>query len=279
MFKAYTEFQRLKKIMVGKSLPTSIVEDSKLSDLLTPTTKRLLTDLLDETEEDYDNLTKVCEEFGAEVFRPEYSLTKTLDPYLMNPRDELIVLDDTILCANEATTTCIDLLTPITDKNSKIKKNKYTHGLMPASIIRLGKDIIMDVQKSMISNKPETIKYIKQWLEPLGYNIKDSSTHDFKFMAKVSHADSVFSIQKPGVILACNEARHYTDSVFKNWDVCQVDNSLDAIHEWFRFKYDTKSFGFVEDKYLDPVWNKLITEWLSSWVGYSKETIFDVNCC
>ena len=32
-----------------------------------------------------------------------------------------------------------------------------------------------------------------------------------------------------------------------------------------------------DDKYIDPAWNKLVTTWLSEWVGYAKETIFDVN--
>lgn len=277
MVKAYTEFQPLKKILIGKSLPTSIVEDTKLKNILTPSTKRLLTDLLDETEEDYQRLVKICEDFGTKVYRPDYSI-KQLDPYLMNPRDELIILDDTIICANEAKTTCIDLLRPISDKNSKIKKNSNTHGLMPPSIIRLGNDIIMDIQEGMVSNKRESINYIKNWLEPLGYNIIDTVTHDFKFKAKVSHADSVFSIQKPGVLLTCQESRHYTENIFKKWDVCQVENSLEAVHEWMKFKYDTKSFGFVEEKYIDPVWNKLISNWLSDWVGYSEETVFDVNC-
>ena len=41
MFKAYTEFQKLKRVMVGKSLSPNIVESDNLKDKLTPTTKRL----------------------------------------------------------------------------------------------------------------------------------------------------------------------------------------------------------------------------------------------
>ena len=46
---------------------------------------------------------------------------------------------------------------------------------------------------------------------------------------------------------------------------------------WRKFKKDTRSYVFENQKYLDAAWNKLITSWLSDWVGYAKETVFDVN--
>ena len=124
MFKAYTEFQKLKRVMIGRGISPSIVENDSLRHKLTPTTKRLLIQLLDETEEDYQNLIKICEQFGVEVLRPEYSLTDTFDPYLMNPRDDLIVLDKTLVCTQEAERTTVDYIYPVIDERKQVKRKQ-----------------------------------------------------------------------------------------------------------------------------------------------------------
>ena len=277
MFKAYTEFQKLKRVMVGKSLSPNIVESDNLRHKLTPTTKRLLTQLLDETEEDYQNLIKICEQFGVEVLRPEYSLNEDLSPYLMNPRDDLIVLDDTLVCTQEAKGTSIDYIHPVIDELKQVKRNKYTFGLMPPSIVGLGNDIILDKQQEQLSNVKESADYIKEWLEPLGYNIIYTPTHNFNFKAKISHGDGCLSLQKPGVLLTCDDARNFTENIFKNWSACEVDSGWKKMRNWSSYKDDTKSYAFADNKYLDESWNELITTWLSDWVGYAKETVFDVN--
>lgn len=278
MFKAYTEFQKLKKVMVGRSISSTTVEGDYFRDKLTPTTKRLLTQLLDETEEDYQNLIRILEKFDVEVIRPEYYHEDTYTPYLMNPRDDLIVLDDSLVCTQEATLTSIDYVHPLIEYKNKIKRNKHTFGLMPPSIVRLGNDIIVDKQELQESNYETSTNYLKEWLEPLGYNIIYTPTHNFQFKAQVSHADSVLSLQKPGVLLTCITQEKYTQNIFKGWDACQVDNGFQQMRKWSSFKNDNKAYAFEDEKYLDASWNKLITSWLEDWVGYAKETVFDVNC-
>ena len=277
MYKAYTEFQKLKKVMIGRGLSTDVTRHPKLEDKLTPTTKRLLTYLLDETEEDYQSLVKICEDFGVKVIRPQYSFIDRLDPYLMNPRDEIITIDDSVVIVQEAIGTSSDYLTPLLDDKPKVKRNHYTFGLMPPSIVRLGKDIIVDRQDNLQSNTEKAVGWLKEWLEPLGYNIIYDKTHNFPFKAKISHSDGCLSIQKPGVLLTCEEASDYTDNIFKGWDAHQVDNSWGRMKNWISFKNDTKSYAFADDKYLDKSWNKLCTTWLGEWAGYAKETAFDVN--
>ena len=277
MFRAYTEFQKLKRVMIGRGLPSSIVENDSIKHKLTPTTKRLLIQLLDETEEDYQNLIKICEQFGVEVLRPEYSLTDTFDPYLMNPRDDLIVLDDALVCVNEAIGSSVDYVQPVAREKKKIKRNKHTFGLIPPGIVRLGNDIILDQQSDQIANNKSSVDYLREWLEPLGYNLIYTPTHNFKFKTKISHSDGVLSIQKPGVLLTCNDARNFTENIFKNWSACEVESGWIKMKNWTSYKNDTKSYAFADNKYLDDSWNDLVTNWLSDWVGYAKETIFDVN--
>jgi N-dimethylarginine dimethylaminohydrolase len=277
MFKAYTEFQKLKRVMIGKSLSSSIVESDMLKDKLTPTTKRLLIDLLDETEEDYQNLIKICEEFGTEVVRPEYGVRGNTSPYLMNPRDDCIVLDETLVCTQPAMGTTVDYIHTVKEEKEQVLRNKNTFGLIPPSIFRLGEDIIFDRQENMVSNSEKSVEYIKKWLEPLGYRIIYKASHEFNFKAGVSHADGCLSLQKPGVLLTCSDAKTYTENLFKNWDACEVDSGRQQLKDWMKFKKDTRSYVFEDDKYLDASWNSLITTWFSDWVGYAEETVFDVN--
>ena len=281
--KAHTEFQKLKTVLIGRGLPSTIVKNPYMRSKLSPSTKRLLVDLLDETEEDYQNLAKICTDFGAKVIRPEYSIKWESEdvefaPYLMNPRDELIVLDNKLVCAQEALTTSVDYLYPLQKYKNRIVRNSKTYNLMPPSIVRLGKDIIIDRQSDMKSNDPESVEYLKNWLEPLGYNIIYLTTHNFQFKANISHADGVFSVLKPGVILTCLEAEGYTKNIFKDWDAFQVEPAFESMKKWNIYQNDTKSYLFKDSKYIDDVWNQTITTWFSDWVGYAKETLFDVNC-
>ena len=263
--------------MVGRGLSSDVTDHPSLRDKLTPTTKRLLTHLLDETEEDFQSLIKICEDFGVEVYRPEYSVKIGIDPYLMNPRDEMIVLDKNIVAVNDAMGTTVDLIEPISQFKSLVKRNKKTFGLMPPSIVRLGNDIILDKQTDQFSNEQEAVQWLRDWLEPLGYNIIYTPTHDFKFKGRVAHSDATLSLQKPGVLLCCIEAKSYTENIFKGWDSCEVASGWDQMSYWTTFKSDTKAYVFEDSKYLDPAWNKLCTTWLSDWAGYAKETVFDVN--
>ena len=80
---------------------------------------------------------------------------------------------------------------------------------MPPSIFRVGEDIIFDKQEVMRSNTEESVQYVKEWLEPLGYRIRYTTSHDFKFKNGISHSDGVLSLQKPGVLLTCQDARYF----------------------------------------------------------------------
>ena len=51
---AYKEFQPLKEVLVGRSYDAAFLDDIDVP--FTPTTRRLMTHLLDETEEDYQGL-------------------------------------------------------------------------------------------------------------------------------------------------------------------------------------------------------------------------------
>jgi N-dimethylarginine dimethylaminohydrolase len=279
---AYTEFQPLEEILVGKGYSKNILSDFH-TEYMSTTTKRLLGYLLDETEEDYQNLIKIFETYGAKVYRPNYSdITQLQDtPYLMNPRDEMIVLGNKIIFKSLQKSTTKDLAIPLKKYKKYFRYEKPFLGLAPPSIIRLGKDIIVDSNDG--ANLENSYKYLKKILEPDGFNIIYYKTHNFKFEAAGCHADGCFAILKPGVLMTLRPEYMYTDGLFPNWDTCRLEGeSWTKMEGWHQFsktipEISNYTYWFNNEKYREKEFFNYIDTWLSKWVGYAKETVFDLN--
>lgn len=285
MFTAYTEFQKLKTVMIGRTYDSSAVDlfDDKI---MSESSKRLLKQLLDETEEDYQNLVKVCEDFGTKVIRPEYSQINdqpgyaalSAHPSLMNPRDHLFALEEKLIvgffCDNHI---AADFCRPLAKYKSQFVKNNTLHGFCPPSCIRLGDTIILDRQSHMTSNTTEVYDYFKNWLEPLGYKIIYTPYHNFKFADGRSHADSCLAVLKPGVLLTINESKSYTEEIFEGWDGHTVQEKPRQIQGWQKARAKYSDWFFEDKDYHDEIFNHMINDWFVNWVGKASETVFDVN--
>ena len=98
---AYTEFQPLEEVLVGRCYDNKFIDSLDVT--FTKQTRSLMTDLIDETEEDYQTLVKTLESLGVTVRRPSKdAYVKGLGHhlgggYLMTPRDDQIVIDNKII--------------------------------------------------------------------------------------------------------------------------------------------------------------------------------------
>ena len=286
---AYTEFQPLKEVLVGRSYDINFLDSLDIP--FTQKTRNLMIHLLDETEGDYQILINTLKQLGVKVRRPDASAYK-LDQgmhrlsgaYLMNPRDEQIVIDNSIIFGQWHTNISKGYATGLADYKNYFLPDPAFKKINCASIVRLGEDIIIDNDKGL--NTDAHVKRLKKYFEPLGYNIIYTKTHDFTFKNEMSHADSVFAILKPGLILHANENSDYSENIFKGWDLIRVDKTqqLGASKRHKEFK-DSKqqytkecSYAFEDSKYNDDRWFNFLNKWFSSFMGYSEETYFDVNC-
>ena len=296
---AYTEFQPLKEIIVGRSWSSKYINNLKQ---ISETNKRLLTSLLDETEEDYQKLISILTEYGAKVLRPDYSYSdpdKIYDyPALMSPRDWSIVFDNDLILGNPGTFTTQQFALGVAEHAKYFKRPAQLLGFNPASIIRLGKDIIVDIQQ--YSNTETHYKYIRDTYEPRGFKVHGVKTHNTKFKNPMSHADATFAILKPGVILTTQDAREENEGLFKGWDVhvIEITKEQKVFNEgWVNYKTKrtnegvkiielsngykqnwATNFDFEHPQYNDKKFHEYIDNWLSNWLGYSSETVFDVKC-
>lgn len=297
IYNSYAEFLPLKTVMVGRCHSSESLDHTSLE--MSEKTKNLFNQLLQETEEDFQQFISICKQFGAEVKRPKYSSKsfKTSNsrealglggmreslfqeyPYLLIPRNNLITLDDTVVSINSDDVIHDDYISPIT--NIKNIRNEYTthDNLKPSSIIRLGKDIIVDKQEFMNSNTEKGFNYLKEWLEPIGYNIIYTAYHNFKFADHQSHGDSTLAICKPGALISHVDAKNYTTEIFKSWDGLTIseDSSKNKLSKWYSLKTKLANFNFFSKKYNDEAFHHTIENWFKEWVGYANETVFDIN--
>jgi len=134
--------------------------------------------------------------------------------------------------------------------------------LSTATTVRIGKDIYCNnanATKECLS-KPEIFeKYRMHYL-----NSND-------------HLDGVFCPVVPGLIISLNDISTYKDT-FPDWEVVYLpDQSWDKIQPFMELKNKNRGKWWIPgEEYNDDVIETVDT-WMSKWVGYVEETVFDVN--
>lgn len=283
---AYTEFQPLEEVLIGRNFDSSLVDSFQQC---SPNVKSLLKQLFDETEEDFQSLIKICKTYGAKVVRPDYNY-RTMNlkeypvgqyPYLNQPRDINIVIDNKIVFGNADTHHIIAVgkaLAKYKDYFHIDRKN--LHLLTCPSIVRLGEDIMIDVKPDAVT--PEHYEYLKNLFPDYRFNFR-RLTGDVKPMMGTTHSDSYFAILKPGLILTEKREHLYKD-VYKGWDILEVERGWRQFNkkwikpEKLRLHSRNGIYAFDHGRYDDDEFNKYVSDWLSEWVGYSQETVWDINC-
>ena len=283
LIQSYTSWQPLEEVIVGRVYTPEyfdFVEDKKVRDQLGQ--------LLNETNEDLDNLSKLIESHGAIVRRPDLpdlaeflhrqELYNEVPIPPLTPRDWQITLGEKILRLLN-----VPEMNSIIDDYSKVDpgaiidphKNGYIqdHPLVDAiasCIVRVGEDVFFDNSEWMT---PTHIAWIRDNVLDSRYRVHRAQTN--------GHGDSVFAILKPGVILSTmhDSDINYQDS-FPGWEVLKIwDSTILAAMEVGKFKYENfNGRWYVPGANPDQEFARFVDTYLTKWTGYVQETVFDVNC-
>lgn len=276
---AYTEFQPLEEVLIGRNFDPKIVDDF---DAL-PKVKALLKRMLEETEEDFQHLIKVCKTYGANVIRPEYDYSEIKNftyPYLNQPRDCTIVIGDKIIVGLNYMPymkSMVKCLKHYDQKHFLIERTKL-HSLRCPTIARLGKDILGDVGDLGVDEKHW--KFLKDYFTEFNFIDHKLITDEVKPMTGSLHGDSIFAILKPGLLLTEKKSHLYRD-LYPNWDVLEVDRNFSTLKKWIKGTKDKMMpyiYSFSNKEYHQEAFYQYINTWLTDWVGYSQETVWDINC-
>jgi glycine amidinotransferase/scyllo-inosamine-4-phosphate amidinotransferase 1 len=282
LVQSYTSWQPLEEVIVGR-----VYTPEYFSHIKDSTVRSQLSQILEESIEDLDNLQSVIEQYGTTVRRPDLP---TLDQWEriikwnsppvppLTPRDWQITLGEKLLQVfNVMPMNSITSIYEQSDPGCVINPhaiqyddNHPLNGAVASCIVRVGTDVFFDNSEWMTE---QHMNWIRDNVLDSRFKVRRAQTN--------GHGDAVFAILKPGVILSSMHDAdiNYKES-FPGWEVCKIrDASIAAAQKVGKFKAE----HFNERWYVPGVeptgkFANFVDTYLTTWTGYVKETVFDVNC-
>ena len=276
---SYTSWQPLEEVIVGRAYTPDyfdFIEDRTVRDQLAH--------ILAETNEDLDNLQKVCETYGAIVKRPGlidkdyFQRLQTKDNGAplppLTPRDWQITLGDKllrVLKVDELDEICAEYGDAVINPHGEHwDPNCILNGASASCIVRVGTDVFFDNSDYL---QPEQSRWIQENCLDSRYRFHEAITD--------GHGDAVFAILKPGVLLSSKwDDQLDLDADFPGWDVSKLECST-IWHAMAVGKFKEENFNgawYVQGQKPTPEFTKFVDTYLKEWVGYVSDTVFDVNC-
>jgi len=271
-FKYHAPWHQLKSVCLGRSYPESFYQDVRNSRI-----RDILQRIANETEEDYSRIEKILQSLGVQVHRPcikpgnimdwldsqgrityDQARTYSLIPKPpMQPRDCQLVVGETLLATN----------TDITHYSDIIDDDMIEH-VDPASqfdaplVTVIGRDLIVDRK-----DHPALDGLIASTFP--GYRITAVDIG--------GHNDAVFAPVRPGCIISSHHKSCYEDS-FPGWEVYHIpDQSWNALPAWRQLKHSNTTKWWMPGEETNEDFINFVDTWITHWLGYVSETVFDVN--
>lgn len=276
-YSVYQHWDPLKVCAVGISYPPQFydhIKDDKV--------RKIFYRIAEETEEDYQKLIDILNKFKVEVVRPDvepiidlnkYNISRgerIIKPFFMQPRDHSIMLGEDFFIGFNDYGVWDSIIDKVQKSGSKIFDStktlllgkKYSYALNGAMATRVGKDLYIGTYGSI--DGP-----ILNFLKNYEYRVHIVNTD--------GHTDGCFCPVTPGLILSILEQKHY-EVTFPNWEVVYLENeSWSKVANWLKLKKQNGGKWYLTYNDLDQNFINYIETWLTDWVGYVEESVFDVN--
>jgi len=287
----WSEFQPLKKVVLGAPFPPETFDWHKDEE-----TREVMRQILTETAEDIEELAKLLEARGIEVVRPKNIFTITGEeqiqlPWMscgfpnhpLMPRDTLMPYGDTIFeCftggdnryfenlayydsvaewfeqgANWVSMPGVMVKTGDGYREFAEQKRVLYHA---ANMIKCGKHILFSATHEEDRKKGKGTNLGKEWMKrEIKQRYPDT---EFLDVNVGGHLDGKIALLKPGVLMTWNAK--WVPEEMKDWTIIEVDDDFDMPMDF----QQTRKRRFYKE---------YVEKWLSHWVGYADESVFDVN--
>ena len=146
----------------------------------------------------------------------------------------------------------------------KLREEEKLGGFCAPNLTRVGNDILVDVYQC-----PHLVE------EYLNVYWPD---YQYRKVLIGGHNDSVYSIIRPGLVLATEEFRPYAD-IFNGWDIIWFSETdwERQVEKQVNLKRNNSGCYWYPEKQENLQLEGFINQWLESWHGEADESIFDVN--
>ena len=287
-YSVYQHWDRLKVCAVGKSYPPELYDYIKNEKV-----RKVFYKMAEETEEDYQKLIKLLETFDIKTVRP--NMSKRLEesergiknntfiprPSEMQPRDYCIMLGEKFYYGG-----IVDSNRPITDlltqQGNVVERAPEGRSwataevnawqfLNAAMISRIGRDLIVGTPPLLgeAINMGDTSHVEKELQDKLPeYRIQKIDTQ--------GHTDGTFCPVVPGLIISNQEPLQY-GKTFPGWEVVALPKEMNKVQPFLEMKYKNEGKWWVPGQELNDDFTSYVETWMSHWVGYVEESVFDVN--
>lgn len=304
MYRVYQHWDPLKVCAVGRSYPPeyySWIKNAKI--------RNLFEKIAIETEEDYQCIIKLLQSFGVEIVRPNLPIvdpdkSQTLTPPPMNPRDSMIMIGETFYntlkdwnvfykSVKDSSWPMVDNINdlehwqkqecedagwyelgrlnyswqPIIDKilqqGNTVKicnEHSYVNG---ASVSRIGKDLYFSIAGDDLNN--------------LDFVCEEFAAYRPHIIKTLGHGDCTYCPVAPGLIISLRDISTYAET-FPDWEVVYLPyQSWDKVQPFLDLKEKNQGRWWIPGWEYDADLVNVVETWISHWVGYVEETVFDVN--
>lgn len=291
MYSVYQHWDKLKVCVVGRSYPPEFY-----SYITNTRVRNVMERIAIETEEDYQKLIHLLESFNVKVLRP--NINESLY-FQKNERNKIILPPMTPRDIGgmfgkdffmQEWWGCYDHIIDFV----KLNKNNIilNHNLNTAMVTRVGKDLYfgspsIDFLWDYVNKKKLNVpNYNKKFLDQykiLAHNYnknlakKLDSNYRITFVDTQGHTDSSFCPVVPGLIISLYDIQEY-EKTFPDWEVVYLPNqSWKKVMPFLKLKEKNHGRWWVPGEELNDDFTEFVQTWLSHWVGFVEETVFDVN--
>lgn len=284
-YNIWCKWHPLKTVMLGQFYGKSFFEnigDKRI--------RNALYRLTEETHEDLENFEKVLKQFGCNVLRPFLDKDDRIENYKNKngivegfvPRPPLQPRDNQLVIGNKLYYTGNDhySIKESLDNYNPISHNLYsskaidTRNTWAPNFTVVGKDIYWDT--FIYSPHKKQIPQEKRIQE--FYSFTDE-VYQFRWhqLSIGGHHDGCFHTLKNGVILSIHDVQTY-EKTFPGWDVLYLEGeSWSKVNEFIKFKNKVQGSWWLPGEENNESLVDYVDTWLSNWVGYVQESVFDVN--
>ena len=312
MFSVHQHWDRLEVCAVGKSYPPEFYQW-----ITVPRVRTLFETIAQETEEDFQHIIKTLGKFGVQVVRPTIAEldpdSKHFPQPPMTPRDFCIMIGDTFYdcfgrdlvasykdCADQswpkiksqaeffslpnwirdelhqvhgvnASATwlekCWQPMFELLQKNNVPRVAHYIdHTLNGAMVTRVGQDLYFGTVAS-----GQDIDHIKHRVA------QKFPTYRTHVIDTEGHADGTYCPVCPGLIVSLCDVPTYAET-FPGWEVVYLKHQgWNKVKPFLDLKKQNAGKWWIPGFEYDQAVLDVVDGWMSHWVGYVEETVFDVN--
>lgn len=152
-----------------------------------------------------------------------------------------------------------------TEENIAIARaNEKLYGFCSPTLTRIGKTCLVDTW--------QVPQVVEEFLT------EKCPEFEFKKISIGGHNDSIFSVLKPGVVVASNDLRGH-EHVFEGWKIIWFDDpKWTHVKKWSKLRYANQGKWWVPGEEDNDEFTYFVEGILSNWTGFVEETVFDVNC-